>query len=207
MISDRIFKKPIATLILAAGESRRMNYPKSMLQVSNGTRFIDIIIQEFVNFNCSEIVVVINKELKENIFLDDRIIIIINEHLEYERFYSIKIGLQALYNHSQLSKEVNSDFCFIYNIDNPFIKENILSTLYKNRIGEGYVFPTFKGHGGHPVLIGKKIIEAVISEEKNDLNFRDFLNNYKYKKIEINDDSVLININSMDDYKHYFKNI
>ncbi|MGA2295992.1 MAG: NTP transferase domain-containing protein [FCB group bacterium] len=203
MISINKHIKPVSALILAAGESKRMNYPKSLLPVSNGARFIDKIIREFVNFGCREILVVINKNLKDYISYDGNIKIIVNENLAYERFYSIKIGLRELYILKPSTQDDISEFCFIHNVDNPFISGEILSTLYKNKLEDGYVFPTFNDKGGHPILMGKKIINAIISEEKNDLNFREFLNNYIYKKIELNDDSILININSMKDYNQY----
>jgi len=186
--------KSASTLILAAGESSRMGVPKPFLKFDKQHLFIDKIINEYLDFGCNEIVVVTNKNLEKDYFSKDKVKIVINEHLEYGRFYSVKIGV----------KELSNEFCFIQNIDNPFVCQDILNLLFIEKNNADYLVPEFEHIGGHPVLIGKNIIDGLKIELNNDLNFRDFLKSFDCKRIECYDKNILININTPEDYKEYF---
>jgi len=188
--------KPCSAVILAAGRSSRMGVPKFALKFNNQTTFLEEIIDKYNSFGCNKIVVVVNSEgvsvLDENkIKLSDKIKIVINEHLEWERFYSIKLGLKKSNSYHPV---------FIHNVDNPFVNPNILSSLFDEITVTNFVVPEFKNKGGHPILVSEKIIKNIISEEKNDLNFRDFLKRFEKKNIEVDDERILVNVNSEKEY-------
>jgi molybdenum cofactor cytidylyltransferase len=184
-----------AALILAAGESKRMNWPKSLLPFDKDRSFIDKIIDEYENFGINKIVITSNSDNAQMIEINPNVQVIKNEHPEYERFYSIKIGLE---------KVGDCQYCFIQNVDNPFICETILNVLFENRINNGCAIPVFQGKGGHPVLIGDEVITKIAQLNQYDLNFKDFLKDFPANRVEVDDDTVLININSPEDYNRYF---
>jgi len=178
-----------------------MKYPKALLLYDSDTTFLEKIVNEYALFNCRRIIVVLNDHNRKKIIprlnkmVPENVKFIINDHLEYERYYSVKTGLTGL---------DNPDFCFIQNIDNPFVNNILLSDIFRHRITEGYVSPRHNGRGGHPVLFGKAVIENIRSTLKNDLNLRDVLASYSCKKIEVNNPEILININTAEEYKKYF---
>jgi len=94
-------KKQYSVVILAAGTSSRMGTPKFLLKYNESTTFLEWIIKEYEAFACEQIVVVLNRE-GANLFeshyanFTDKLKIIINYHPEWERFYSVKLGLTAL---------------------------------------------------------------------------------------------------------------
>jgi len=182
-------------VILAAGESSRMKQPKALLMFNEGIRFIDKIIHEFDSFGCGEIVIVANSAIRNEIKNTDRIKVAVNEHPELGRFSSIKVGLKEL----RLS-----DSCFIHNVDNPFISSGTLKSLHKSKFENGYVYPAYSGLGGHPILICENMIRKIVSEESNDLNFRDYLSDFNSKEIDVKDVAVTVNINTISDYVQYF---
>ncbi|MCD4695431.1 MAG: hypothetical protein K8S16_04240 [Bacteroidales bacterium] len=63
-----------------------------------------------------------------------------------------------------------------------------------------------KGDFAAPVLLSEKVITDIIAEKEHDLNFRDFLKDYSKQKVEVDDETVLVNINTMEEYGNYFKN-
>ncbi|MCL5990678.1 MAG: NTP transferase domain-containing protein [Bacteroidetes bacterium] len=185
----------IGVVILSAGESSRMNSPKAFLKYDLNRRFIDKIIDEYKVFGINNIVVVINKSIITQLKLKDDISICINEHLEYERFYSIKLGLE------KIGKCVH---CFIQNIDNPFVNQFVLNKLFIHKIKSGCTIPIFQKHGGHPVLLGEEIINKILSTKEMNLNFKDILNEFPGKRVDVDDESILRNINTLEDYNKYF---
>ncbi len=200
LINEEI--KNFAVVILAAGSSHRMDFPKPFLLWNDKLTFIEKIIQEYKNYGCEHIITVLNTGgldfyyQKKYDFLND-INIIINKHPEYERFYSVKSGLKAL------NKKIP---CFIQNVDNPFVNLKILNELYKNKINKGYVVPCFLNKGGHPVLLGENIIEPILSEKKNE-NLKVVLSKFERKNVSVKDEKILININTQEDYDKYFEKI
>lgn len=182
-------------MILAAGESSRMHEPKPFLKFDKNKTFIDKIIKEYQDFGCKEIVVVTNETIYEQLQSDKNILIIINKHLDYGRFYSIKLGMQEL---------IDTDYCYIQNIDNPFVNQKILEDLYSNKNEGDCVIPYCQGRGGHPILVSKKIINKINSIEDNDLNLRDILKKFKSTKVDTDDSSILININTPEEFRQYF---
>ena len=185
----------VGAVILAAGESRRMTKPKPFLRYNSKMRFIDKIIDEYREFGINNIVIVVNNKIFPRLNIDDSISVVLNQHLKYERFYSIKLGLD---------KFLNRNFCFIQNVDNPFVNQDVLRQLYLNRISDGCTVPVFNELGGHPILLGRKVIKKIAYSESNNINFKELLTEFKSRRVEVNDNSILININTPEDYKKYF---
>ena len=191
-------KANCSAIILAAGISKRMGKPKLMLQLDNNTTFLENIANKYKEFGCSKIIIVLNNEgidlVKHlNIKLASQTILVLNNHLELGRFYSIYLG----------AEQVSSDYVFIQNIDNPHAQFEVLSQLYKNKVSNGYVIPVRKGRGGHPVLISRKIINNILDENKFDHNFKKYLKQFSKNEVEIIEDSILLNINTPTDYKAF----
>ena len=186
-------------LILAAGISMRMKSLKAFLPFDKKNNFFEKIVNTYSEWGCNEIVVVINQlfsdSLPNQINLPANLKFVLNEQLEFERFYSVKIGLQKM-------KDV--DFCFIQNIDNPFITSDILDKIYDNKSQKAFVIPTYNNLGGHPVLINRSNINFVKSYPQNNANLRDVLGEMPSIKVEMEDESILININNTAEYGKYF---
>ena len=191
--------QPCSALILAAGKSSRMGKPKFALKFNKKLTFLEEIINHYTSFGCQEIVIVMNEIGKDylqsqSIELPDNCTIVINSHLEWERFYSVKTGLQTL----KLKTPT-----FIHNVDNPFVNTAILDDMLRVSANSDYIVPVYKHRGGHPILLSKKVINALILEEKNDLILSNFLKRYDKNTLKVTDSKVLVNINTVEDYSKF----
>lgn len=186
-----------ACVILAAGQSSRMGRHKALLKFSEEQNFIDRIIEVYKSYGIKEIVIVASESLKNelNIELDQKIIV--NNHPEYERFYSVKLACEAL--------DDNIEQCFLQNCDNPFVNQDLLNDLINEKAESDCVIPVHKDRGGHPILINGKIIDYIKSIDGKNSNLKDVLGYFKLHKVATDDETVLININSKEEYEHYFK--
>jgi len=200
---DRIILFPMKTrkagvVILAAGRSERMKEMKAFLHYDENVRFIEKILSTYSGWGCSEIVVVTNPETMQRMKLagmvPSTVTMVVNDHLEFERFFSVKLGLGAI----RLSS-----FCFIQNVDNPFIDSQILDLIYEHRSNEKYVSPVFKGKGGHPVLLNRENMNRICKWNVNSANFKEVLGTFECRNVEMPDDRVLININSPEEYQRF----
>lgn len=193
--------KSVGAVILAAGFSSRMKQQKPFLKFDENKFFINKIIDNFMEFGCDKIIVTFNEGVSQwNEFINQfdnnsSIQFVPNKHPEYERFYSIKTGLEYI---------GNPDYCFIQNVDNPFIDYDILKTIYLSRTDSGYTVPIYDAKGGHPVLLGKYVIQQIKDENNIDKNLKEYLNRFERINAEVNSDKIHININTQEEYDKFF---
>ena len=188
--------KSAGVVILAAGSSERMKSPKAFLAFDDHSTFIEQIISTYYNWGSREIAVVVNREnekvLKNLKSIPPQVVVVTNNRPEYERFFSVKLGIGAIQT---------SGYCFIQNVDNPFIDGEILDLLYQNKSSFEYVLPVYNNKGGHPVLLNRKNMNYIRNWPVNNSNLKDVLHEMKGKRVVMKDDKVLININQETDYR------
>ena len=200
MKQNKEIEKDFSAIILAAGKSERLGFPKLSLKYNEQDIFIEHIAKEYESFACKEIVLVVNEIgneylSKNNIRFSSKVKIVINEYPEWHRFYSLKIGAKYL------SKTRST---FIHNVDNPFVNFNVINELQKGITNVDYVSPEFDGKGGHPILLSDNIINDLRLIEKDQMHFKEFLNKYSKQKVQVDDEKVLVNINTLDEYQKFF---
>lgn len=185
-------------LILAAGKSERMGEPKALLKFDNDTTFVERIAKTYAQAGIEQIVIVVNSELlaelkERTIDLPSGINLVLNDKPELGRFYSLKTGVQQVSTgHS----------CFLQNIDNPFTSLKILEELFSHKNESDVIVPNFHNKSGHPILLCPAVLDEIRLFKTFDERIDQFLKNFKVRKIEISDERILVNINSMEDYQN-----
>ena len=201
--SPNLLKGDTSVVILAGGKSDRMNFPKPFLPYDSKRTFVEKVVSEYKNFGCKKNILVLNEDLNcstWNEFLSNlskETLIVYNRYSDLGRFYSLQLGIKAL---------ENDDYCFVQNIDSPFIGSDILQKLYDSKINNGYVVPEYEGKGGHPILIGSDVINSIKEEEDISINLKDKLRQFNRKMVDSGSDKVLININTLEEYQNFFNN-
>ena len=187
-----------STIILASGLSERMGTPKALLKWNDSTTFLEKIISEYTKIGCNQIICMVNpftEPLCKALNLPKHAKLVINTNPEQGRFSSIRIA----------AKEVkNSNFCFIQNIDNPFVSSEIIDRIWENRDLNSWCSPIYKGKGGHPVLLSQGIIQQIHNSNKQDITLHDILKPFQRVNIEVDTDTILRNINTPEEYSKYF---
>ncbi|MBM3416972.1 MAG: hypothetical protein FJY20_11150 [Bacteroidetes bacterium] len=194
-------KNSISAIILAAGQSERMNQPKPFLLFDEKRNFLDKINGTYISADIQQIILVVNpaiesdvKRFMENKYPDQPVNIVVNLYPEKGRFYSIRLGLE----------KTDSSFCYIQNIDNPFVTTELLIEMGK-RVKQGtYVAPVYKKKKGHPVLISGELIDHCRMLKGDDYNLRKELNKFEEIKLDWTDKNILANINTDEEYQKYF---
>jgi CTP:molybdopterin cytidylyltransferase MocA len=194
-MEDTIFDQT-SCIILSAGNSERMGEPKALLKFSKDKTFIQKITGTYVQCGVRQVIVVVNKELyntiqEREILLVPEVQLVINSFPEKGRFFSLQTGVHKL-------KPGNS--CFFQNIDNPFTSDQVLISLIQNKEGASVIIPVFQSVSGHPVLINPVVVQKIIVQSDTSIRIDLFLKSFAYKKIEIDENRILTNINSPEDF-------
>ncbi|MBN2637502.1 MAG: NTP transferase domain-containing protein [Bacteroidales bacterium] len=191
-------KNKPAALILAAGNSGRMGKIKAFLPFDENRTFLDKILSSFFMFGCSDVWIVLNEQgikraEQENYY--SNVHLVLNEHPEKERFFSLQTGLKVIPEDTPV---------FLHNADNPFINTEVLSLMWDACDEQSVVVPELNGKGGHPVLLPPDVVEKIIGEQNESVPLNDFLQNIPQQRIAVSDTDILININSSEDYQRFF---
>lgn len=192
-------KIKVGAIILSAGNSSRMKTPKALLSFDAKNTFIQKIISTYLDWGCKKIAIVTNTELaKDHVFqkLSKDCTVVLNEYLDFERFYSAKIGAQAM---------IDMDYCFLQDSDNPFTSVETLQTLYENKKRNGVIIPSIHKKGGHPILIGKAALKMISKHASDNSNLKEVLQSFPLEKVEVKDKGIWVNINTPEDYHLFFR--
>ncbi len=186
-------------IILSGGLSTRMKTHKALLRFSSNENFLQHITNVYRNAGINRVIVVKNYGIvfKTDELVNRDVIIVENYFPERGRLYSLQLGL---------STSPDAQYCFIQNIDNPFITEDLINSLYNVRDFADYISPEFNNKGGHPILITRRVIKKIslLTGYRNTLN--EILLMFSRYKIITDDPNCLLNINYPSDYEKYFSN-
>ncbi|KXB02341.1 hypothetical protein AKJ44_00690 [candidate division MSBL1 archaeon SCGC-AAA261F17] len=150
----------IGTVILAAGESKRMGRPKLLLEVK-GERVIDRVVNSFKDV-ADEVVVVLGHEPENLIPILGELEVRweINEEYQEGMVSSIKTGVKTLKDCEAL---------FLALGDQSIIKQDFLNAAigaWKN--GAKLVSPIHEDKKGHPVLFDQSLFEEILSLKREE---------------------------------------
>ena len=192
----------ISAVILAAGESKRMGKQNKLLLPVAGEALLIKLIKSVCDSDVGQVIVVIGHEAEKirrklNNF---PLSFVYNPKFSEGKTTSIKSGL----------KEVSPD-CDGYMIclaDMPFINTSEINKLIhayaQNRIKEKrlIVIPVYQGHRGNPVLFSTEFREDIL-EHKIEYGCKGvIMNNFEsVKEIEMDDDSMLLDVDTLEDYQ------
>jgi molybdenum cofactor cytidylyltransferase len=184
----------ISALILAAGSGKRIGKPKLMLEIG-GKSFLSVIIERIKIAGIDDVICVVSEKTyewaKDNV---SEIKFAINPNPVDGMISSVFYGMQKI-------KKCNG--VFIIPVDHPFVEVKTYKILFDEfcKNGKMIIKPKYKDKSGHPVIIPYELLNSIT---KN--NFSSGLDEvikksgYKQMYVEINDKSILKNINNREDF-------
>ncbi|MGA9363541.1 MAG: nucleotidyltransferase family protein [Bacteroidota bacterium] len=193
----------ISGIILAAGESSRMGSPKALLKIG-GKSFVQHIVDVFIASRVLDIVVVLGADSEAiktqlNWFKGKTVI---NEEWKRGQLSSILAGLHAV-------DQEDLHGVLIWPVDRPLVSEHVIVGILHQfwTKHKQIVVPVFSGQRGHPVLVGKSLFEA-LEKAPMDIGARTVLWDHPKDVLEYQteEDGVVINIDSAEDYQKYVLN-
>ena len=198
----------ISGIVLAAGSSRRMGSPKALLKIGEKT-FLQYIVEALHSARIIDVVIVFGAEAekiqKTLTWFDGKIVT--NNDWQKGQLSSIITGLNALDLTKSEPEEIHG--AIICPADHPLLTQSLLVDLLqgywlsKKRI----IIPIHRGKRGHPVIFDRELFDD-IRNAPIDIGAREVVRNHEQEvhEVDVNDEGVLINIDSPDDYKKYILN-
>ena len=150
-------KRQLEGIILAAGESRRMGYPKPLLEIG-GRTFIEQIAETMLAV-VPRLVIVIGahrERVRAAIPRDARIAIVENPDYSRGQLSSLKVGLGAV--------QPDSAGAIVHLGDHPMVRVETFRAIVDsyNRTGKPIVIARHDGRRGHPVIFDRALFGEIL---------------------------------------------
>lgn len=196
----------LCAVILAAGESTRMGTEKALLPwppassgSSTGQTFLSAAIHALSPF--SEMVIVVsgkNQASLAPVVYANGASLVRNPTPEQGQFSSLQTGLQSVLSYGR-------DAAIVTLVDRPPVSAAALSALISAflaaPVGIWAVVPEYQGKHGHPLVLGREMIEAFLKAPPT-ATARDVehQNQQHIRYVPIDDPTVTLNVDTPEDY-------
>ena len=186
----------ISAILLAAGQSKRMNGENKLTKEIQGIPLIKHSVKNILFSSIDELIVVLGyqKEIIEKLIdKNEKIKCVFNKDFESGMASSIKAGL----NH--LSEDTEAFFICLG--DMPMVNKDIFNLLIKSKNNREIIVPTYKNKQGNPILFSKSMKKKIMTIE-GDAGAKKILelNKDKILNIETNDQGITKNFNTVDNF-------
>jgi len=186
----------ISAILLAAGQSKRMNGENKLCKKFRGIPLIEHSVKNILSSAIDEIIIVLGyeKEILENIIQkNNKIKFAFNKNFESGMASSIKVGLNHLSN--------KTDAFFICLGDMPMVNKNVYNKLIMQRKNKNIIAPTFNGVRGNPILFSK-LMKKKIMKVEGDVGAKKLLeiNKSNILYFEIDDSSINKDFNTPENF-------
>ena len=186
----------ISAILLAAGQSKRMNGENKLTKEIQGIPLIKLSVKNILASSINELIVVLGhqKEIIEKLIdKNEKIQFVFNKDFESGMASSIKTGLD------NLSEKTESFFICLG--DMPMVSHDIYNQLIKSKDNKEIIVPTYKGQQGNPVLFNKSMKEKIMNiTGDNGAKKILELNKDKILNLEINDQSITKSFDTQNDF-------
>jgi molybdenum cofactor cytidylyltransferase len=187
--------KHLEGVILAAGESRRMGYPKPLLEI-DGRTFIEHIAETMLAV-VPRLVIVIGAHrdrVRAAIPRDPRIAIVENPDYARGQLSSLKIGLSTF--------QPDASGALVHLGDHPMVRTETFRAIVDsyNRTGKPIVIARHDGHRGHPVIFDRTMF-AELQSAPDEEGARHVVNadSSRVAYVDLNDSGINMDLDTPSD--------
>lgn len=196
----------ISGILLAAGESRRMQGAFKPLLKWGKRTVIGECVHQMRNSQLAEIFVVLGHremEIRQTL-AGAGVQYAINKDYQRGMLSSIKTGLAVL--------SANEDAALIALVDQPMVTKEIINKLIEafGTGDKGIVLPTHQGKHGHPVIVAAKYFDDIMQLDENlSEGLRGFITQHRNDTLEVPIDTpaVIEDIDLPEDYERLRKQV
>jgi molybdenum cofactor cytidylyltransferase len=190
----------ISGIVLAGGESKRMNTPKALLSLKAET-FAESIVNKMKRCGVGPVRLVTgphHEEIKSTLEEKLQADILLNEGFTEGQISSLKVGLRNI--------PPATAGVLVWPVDLPLVMEQTVFSLIAAFLGNGkaITIPAHNSRRGHPVIYSKAAMEAALTLPPGQ-TAKNLVAKFQgdILVIEVDDPGILIDIDTPEDYANF----
>lgn len=185
----------VAGVLLAAGESRRMGYPKPLIKIGEHT-FIEHTLATMLEV-LPRVVVVLGayaERIRAVIPSDSRITVTENPESSRGQLSSLRVGIELL--------PIDIDAVMVHLTDHPLVRADTFRAVLTpyGRGGEQIVIARYEGRRGHPVIFDRSVFGELLHTRDSD-GARAVVNGdpSRVTYVDVTDSGVVLDLDTPED--------
>jgi molybdenum cofactor cytidylyltransferase len=147
----------IEAILLAAGESRRVGYPKPLLEIG-GQTFVEHLSEALLRAVPRVIIVTgaFAERVRKAIPSDPRITVAENPDYRRGQLSSLRVGLKMVSD--------EADAALVHLVDHPAVTVSTFRAIVAEyaRAGKPIVIARYRGKRGHPVIFDRSLFDEIV---------------------------------------------
>jgi molybdenum cofactor cytidylyltransferase len=193
----------ISSIVLAAGESKRMGRVKQLLPW-HGKAILQRVLDHLRQSQVSEIILVLGYSADQILreISTEKVKVVINPDYAEGMSSSLRHGLRAVHEQAAAFFVVLGDQPAI----GPEVFDRFIHEFKQVYPQKNILFPAFHGSRGHPVLLGRKYMKEAM-QLRGDVGCRQILADHPddLLAVEVETAAVLLDIDTVQDYQGSLK--
>jgi molybdenum cofactor cytidylyltransferase len=153
----------VAGILLAAGESRRMGYPKPLIKIG-GRTFLEHTLATMLEV-VPRVVVVLGayaERIRAAVPDDSRVAVTENRESSRGQLSSLRVGIESL--------PIDIDGVMVHLTDHPLVRADTFRAVLKpyGQGGEQIVIARYENRRGHPVIFDRSVFDELMHTRDSD---------------------------------------
>jgi molybdenum cofactor cytidylyltransferase len=186
----------ISAILLAAGQSKRMEGENKLIKKIHGVPLIKLSVKNILTSAVDKLIIILGyqREIIEKLIdKNKKIKLVFNKDFESGIASSIKIGLK------HMSKKTTAFFICLG--DMPLVNQDIYNLLIKSKNNKEIIIPTYKGQQGNPILFLISMKEKIMAIQ-GDVGAKKILelNKDKIVSVQIDDQNITKDFNTKENF-------
>ena len=186
----------IAGVLLAAGESRRMGYPKPLLRY-RGTTFLGHLV-EVLRGQVDPLILVLGHEadrIRKVVPTD--VTIVVNPNYQLGQLSSLQSAIRPA-----LAGQSAIEGALVALVDHPCITRELISLLIRTFEEQRppVLIPTYRGRRGHPMIFSAPLFSELL-EAPLDQGARVVVRRHKALELAVEDEGILQDLDDPETYR------
>ncbi len=189
-------KRPLAGVILSAGESSRMGSPKALLPY-RGTTFLEHLVN-LLQGRVEPLLVVLGHDvdrIRAALHLPPQVRVLLNPNYRLGQLSSLQSAIRAL-EASAFSG------LLVAPVDHPAVEPEVVAALLETFAAEQpeVLVPIFDGRRGHPVIFSARLFAELLAASLEE-GARAVVRRHAARELPVHDAGILANIDTPDSYR------
>lgn len=185
------------TVVLAAGDSRRMGRPKALLPL-DGRTALECVVARAWDARAQGVIVCVSRELSPLLpAIDGHVVQVDDAERQRGPIASIRHALTCgpTLMHAPITAWL------IWPVDHPFVDLTTIRMLIASP-GD-VVVPTHDGRGGHPIVISEKMRPSLLAATESEGNLRSFLAGENKTSVPVSHPAILWNCDTAASFEDF----